>query len=74
MLWWLFVLALFYASARWTAVGKAVRAVLFCFAVVGLLMLIEVGFVPVLLQALIEIPINFVQAIVGLVAAILFSR
>jgi len=70
MLWWLFVLALFYASARWTAVGTTIRALLFCLAVVGLLLLAQTGFIPVFLVSLFEIPLLFVQGVVGIISAL----
>ena len=71
MLWWLLVLALFYASARWTAVGTTLRALLFCFAVVGLLLLAQTGFIPVFLKALFEIPVLLVQGVFGIIVALL---
>ena len=72
MLWWLFVLLLFYASARWTAVNVAIRVVLLAFAVVGLLLMLQTGFIPVFLQAILEIPVLFFQGIFGIIKAILF--
>lgn len=71
MLWWLFVLALFYASARWTAVGTAIRVILFAFGVVGLLLMAQTGFIPVFLVALLKIPIDLVAGIFGIVKALL---
>lgn len=72
MLWWLFVLALFYASAKWTAVGTAVRVLFFAFAVVGLLLMAQTGFIPVFLVALVKIPIDLVAGVFGIVKAVLF--
>ena len=74
MLWWLFVLALFYASARWTAAGKTISAVLFCFAVIGLLLVAQTGFISVFLKSLFEIPVLFVQGAVGIIVALLGGK
>lgn len=72
MLYWLFVLLLFYASAKWTAVGTIIRVFFFAFGVVGLMLMAQTGFIPVFLSALIEIPVGLVKAIFGLVKALLF--
>lgn len=72
MLWWLFVLALFYASARWTAVGAAIRALFFAFGVLGLLLMAQTGYIPVFLIALVKIPIDLVAGVFGIVKALLF--
>lgn len=72
MLWWLFVLALFYASARWTAVSMVVRVFFFAFGVVGLLMMLQTGFIPVFLKAVFEIPLLFLHGVFGIIKAVLF--
>ena len=74
MLWWLFILALLYASARWTAVGTAIRALLFCFAVVGLLLLAQTGFIAVFFKALFEIPVLLVQGVFAIIVALLGGK
>jgi len=71
VLWWLFVLALFYASARWTAVSVAVRVFFFAFGVVGLLMMLQTGFIPVFLTTIVEIPLLFLQGVFGIIKAVL---
>ena len=72
MLWWLFVLALFYASAKWTAVGTVIRALFFAFGVLGLLLMAQTGYIPVFLVALVKIPIDLVAGVFGIVKALLF--
>ncbi len=72
MLWWLFVLALFYASARWTAVSVVVRFFFFAFGVIGLLMMLQTGFIPVYLRTIFEIPLLFLQGVFGIIKAVLF--
>ena len=74
MLWWLFVLALFYAAARWTAIGTVIRALMFAFGVVGLLLLAQIGFISVFFKSLIEIPVMFVKGIFGIVFALLGGK
>ena len=71
MLWWLFVLALFYASARWTAVNVAIRVFFFAFGVVGLLVMLQTGFIPVFLKTIFEIPLLLLQGVFGLIKAVL---
>ncbi len=70
MAWWIFVLLLFYASARWEAVGTAIRIIFGVIGAVGMLILLKIGFIPVFLTALIEIPINLLKGVFGILQAI----
>lgn len=74
MLWWLYVLALFHASARWTAVSLAVRVFFFACGVAGLLMTLQTGCVPAFLKAVIEIPLLFLAGVFGIIKAALFPQ
>lgn len=67
MIGWLLVLALSYAAVRWTAVNVALRIALGVASILGLAILLKVGFIPVFLAALVEIPVNFAKGVVGIV-------
>ncbi|MBT9455066.1 MAG: hypothetical protein IV097_00450 [Burkholderiaceae bacterium] len=72
MLWWIFVLTLFYASARWTGVNVAVRSFFFVVGIVGLLMMLQTGYIPVFLGTIVEIPMLLLKGVLGVIKAVLF--
>lgn len=55
-----------WACYRYKAVGIAVRVLLFIVSVLGLLILLKVGFIAAFLTALLSIPIDLVTGIFGL--------
>jgi hypothetical protein len=73
VLWWIFVLTLFYASARWTALGTAVGALIFIIGAVGLLIMAKVGFLSVFVRSIFEIPILLARGIFGIIKVILLA-
>lgn len=60
-----------YGFYQYKAVNVTIRILLFVFSVLGLLILLKVGFIGPFFEALISIPVNFVSGLFGLIYHIL---
>lgn len=55
-----------WAFYRYKAVNIAIRALLFTVSVLGLLVLLKVGFISTFIIAVLSIPIDFVSGVFGI--------
>jgi hypothetical protein len=69
---WLIALLIICASARWPAAGLGVQACLFALCAVGLLALLQGGFVVGLLLTIFEVPLLALQGVFGIARAVLY--
>ncbi len=62
-----------YGFYQYKAVNVTLRILLFVFSVLGLLILLKVGFVAPFLGALISIPIDFISGLFGIIYHLLLG-
>lgn len=62
-----------WACYKSRAFDRTLRIIVFCFAVVGMLILFKVGFVGVFFTSLLEIPVGLFKGVFGIIYNLLFA-
>jgi hypothetical protein len=70
---WIVILLLFYAAVRWPAVRVVFGVILSAVALIGIVAVVKIGVFPVLAEALVEMSVNLIKTIGGLLYFLLFS-
>jgi hypothetical protein len=73
MTYWIVVAIIAYYAVKHPAFMKFLKIVGFIVSVVGLLILLKIGFIGVFLEELVMIPINLFMGIFGIAYSLLFT-
>lgn len=74
MLFWVAVIILWLLGEAYPPLKTAARIFAFIAAVIGLLILFKIGFIPAFLTAVIQIPIDLISGIFGIIKALLLGQ
>lgn len=74
MWFWIFVVLLWLAGEQWPAFKFVLRLTAGILGVIGLIILAKIGFISVFFATLVEIPINLVLGVFGIIKHLLFNQ